>query len=161
MESAEKLLDKIDAAKESTARELSSKDRNDESESRRDRSLDRDRDRERDRGFDRDRDISRDRFREKGRDFSPARSERDREYKRRRIYFDVTNMTYDEYCARHYMEAIEDYRKTRYEREMGVFGNVPPGPPGVGGMMPMPPMGGYNGMPPRGPPVGMGYNGRY
>lgn len=90
-------------------REDGDRDRN------RDSSKDRARDRSRDRGREKERERDREMRGEGGRDTFQARQ--------RRIPYDVTNMTYEEYCARHYAEAIDNYRRRRYEEEMRMYGN--------------------------------------
>lgn len=41
--------------------------------------------------------------------------------KQKVIDFDVTGMTYEEYCAEHYGRAIDTYRKRRMEEEMAMM----------------------------------------
>jgi hypothetical protein len=108
---------------------------------------------------------------------------RNRGSRNKRIDFDVTNMTYEQYCAEHYGRAIDSYRKERFEKEMAMYhqhhhmimaprGPAPP-PPGHGigypphhvplahappsGYPVHPPHGMYGGAP-RGAPVPMMYN---
>lgn len=59
---------------------------------------------------------------------------------RRKIDFDVTNMTYDQYCAEHYVRAIDAYRRERYERELAMH-RPPHQPPQQPTGHPMPPRG--------------------
>lgn len=90
------------------------------------KSEDRDRRREdRDSSKDRTRDRSRDRERDRGREKDKDREKRDGfQARQRRIPYDVTNMTYEDYCARHYAEAIDSYRRRRYEEELRMYGNA-------------------------------------
>lgn len=81
-----------------------------------------------------------------------------RKSSQKRVDFDITNMTYEQYCAEHYARAIDAYRRSRFEQEMATMNSQQPPSGGrqmMGGMGMMPP----RGMPPGPMPPSMGYPG--
>lgn len=81
-----------------------------------------------------------------------------RKSSQKRIDFDITNVTYEQYCAEHYARAIDKYRRGRFEQEMAMMNSQQPpsgGRPMMGGMGMMP----SRGMPPGPMPPSMGYPG--